>query len=187
MAGHHAGPHHYGGYCFVNNAAIAARLLEAQGERVAVLDLDYHGGDGTFKFGLPRFRSLHTRGDYPYLDMGPDHGVELEPGLSWGDYEPALRRAVAPWTGEVDTVLLSLGFDTLEGDPDARRGYGQRLHPGDFRRMAVVLVGALVGTRLLVLQEGGYKMEDIGAAAAAFMEGCAAGPRAGPAGLPPCT
>eukprot|EP00493_Phyllostaurus_siculus_P013941 UN14152 len=65
MPGHHAGPHSYGGYCYLNNAVIAARMLQARGQRVAVLDLDYHGGDGTYQFDLPLFASIHINNDYP--------------------------------------------------------------------------------------------------------------------------
>lgn len=136
-----------------------------------MLDVDYHGGDGTFKFDLPRFVSIHAARDYPYVNMGPC-GYELDPHTSWSEYKDVLQAVLNDWQGQVDVVVLSLGFDTLEGDPDARDGYGHRLCPGDFESMARTL--RTLGCKMLVVQEGGYKLEDLGAAATAFLAGCQA-------------
>lgn len=169
MPGHHAGPHHYGGYCYLNNAVIAAKMLQARGHRVAVLDVDYHGGDGTHKFSLPFYMSIHVHDDYPYVDMG-SNGYEINPHIKWPEYKSVLQRILDGWSGSVDTIVVSLGFDTLSGDPDAREGYGQQLTPADFTGMAMVL--AKTECKLLVVQEGGYRLSDVGQAATAFLSGC---------------
>jgi len=171
MPGHHAGPHNFGGYCYVNNAVIGAKLLQAAGRRVAVLDVDYHGGDGTYAFDLPFFASIHVQNDYPYVNMG-QHGYVVQPHTRWPEYRFTLESILEQWKGQVDTIVLSLGYDTLAGDPDAREGYGLDLTPADFTSMGATL--AQSGCKLLIVQEGGYKMSDIGQAATSFLAGCLA-------------
>ena len=85
------------------------------------------------------------------------------------DYEPLLRSALARRGGDRDVLVVSLGFDTLANDPDAREGARLALRPADFSRMRAVL-GEL-GLPVLVLQEGGYCMEEIPDAAEAFWVG----------------
>ena len=166
--GHHASAEHYGGYCFLNHAALAARLLEARGKTPFIVDVDYHAGDGTASFGFAsdRFVSLHVKGDYPYCPRDEPWAIPVPSGATWLTYKPLLRQALRRRHPACDVLVVSLGFDTLAGDPDAREGQRLALAPDDFGRMRAVLAECKVP--LLVLQEGGYHMEDIPAAAEHF-------------------
>ncbi|HSK42086.1 MAG TPA: histone deacetylase family protein, partial [Arenibaculum sp.] len=111
--GHHAGSSFYGGYCFLNNAAVAAQWLRDRGAgRVAVLDVDYHHGNGTQEIFYGRgdvlFVSIHadTRQEYPFFlghadetGEGAGEGANLNLPLAWGSgwdaYEAALAAATA--------------------------------------------------------------------------------------------
>lgn len=179
--GHHAGPAQYGGYCYLNNAALAAARLRQAG-RVAILDIDYHHGNGTqetfYHDADVLFVSLHADPDlaYPFfwgaadeLGCGPGTGrnlnIPLAPGTRGTDYLAALDGALeAVQAHDAAYLVLSAGMDTLDGDY-----WGDfRLRVDDFAR-----IGALVaGLRLpaVVVQEGGYRTQDLGAAAVALLE-----------------
>ncbi len=182
--GHHAGPDLFGGYCYLNNAAIAAHSLRAMG-RVAILDIDYHHGNGTqlIFYSDPDvlFCSLHADpdGDYPYYwggagerGAGPGEGANRNWPLprTTGDteYLATLDDALAV-IGEFQprSLVVSAGFDGLEGDPE-----------GSFRLTVAAFaaagrrVGAL-GLPTAIIQEGGYRLDVLGDGAAAFLRGCA--------------
>jgi acetoin utilization deacetylase AcuC-like enzyme len=181
--GHHAYRDMYGGYCYLNNAAIAAHWLTRQGQRVAVLDLDYHHGNGTQAIFYGRddvlFCSLHAdpEDDYPYYcgfshEQGHSAGLgytvnyPLPPGTEEADYLFALDQALA----RIDqfsphTVVVSLGFDTLAGDPEGTF----RLLPGSFRHIGRHL--GQLRRPLVIIQEGGYLLSSLGTCATNFFEG----------------
>jgi acetoin utilization deacetylase AcuC-like enzyme len=173
--GHHAAHALYGGFCYFNNAAIAAEYAVRQtGGKVAVLDLDYHHGNGTQQIFYRRadvlYVSLHgdPRRAYPYFTghadetgagpgLGTTHNIPLPVGLNNDDYlsslNVALERVVrfAP-----DLTLVSLGIDTYGQDP-----------LGDFSLTTPVYAecGGRVMTavkRVVVLQEGGYYLPHLG-------------------------
>ena len=135
--GHHAATTLYGGYCFFNNAAIAAHhVASTTGSRVAVLDVDYHHGNGTQQIFYERddvaFVSLHgdPRRAYPYHTGFAD---EIGAGTRHGARRPTSRWRREPTTtptshaldqalDAVDdfdpaVVVVSLGLDTFGGDP----------------------------------------------------------------------
>lgn len=173
--GHHAPRSAYGGYCFLNNAAVTAEyLVHATGGPVAILDVDFHHGNGTQQIFYARgdvlYVSLH--GDparaYPYFagyvgETGAGDGVgatlnlPLPAGCSNTQYLDALDRALAAIGGfGGDTVVVSLGIDTYGRDP-----------LGDFALTTPVYreVGkrvAALGRRLVILQEGGYYLPALG-------------------------
>jgi acetoin utilization deacetylase AcuC-like enzyme len=182
--GHHAARAMYGGYCYFNNAAIAAEAItRATGDRVAVLDVDFHHGNGTqqifWRRGDVLYVSLHADPDrqYPYFlgradetGEGPGAGANLNLPLPAGTtdeaYLAALDRgleAIAANVGSV--VVVSLGFDTYGQDPI-----------GDFALTTAVYheVGrraAALGRRLVILQEGGYHRPSLGGNARAWLRG----------------
>ena len=183
--GHHAGRNLMGGYCFFNNAAIVAQALVDRGaERVAILDVDFHHGNGTQQIFWERedvlYVSLH--GDpvaaYPYYSgfatergAGPGEGrtlnLPLAPGTDGTAYVAALEEALdAIRTFDPDAPLVvSLGFDTFHADPICDLA----LVTDDYRRIGE-LIGGLGGS-VVALQEGGYAVEAIGANAVAFLGG----------------
>jgi acetoin utilization deacetylase AcuC-like enzyme len=184
--GHHAPRALYGGYCFFNNAAVAAHhVASTTGSRVTVLDVDYHHGNGTQQIFYDRddvqYVSLH--GDpvraYPYLTgfadeagagsgRGANRNVPLPAHLDDDGYLAALADACA----EIDAfdpalVVVSLGLDTYHADPISDLG----VTTDGFRRQGA-LVGEL-GRPTVVLQEGGYDVATLGLNAREFLLGLA--------------
>jgi len=182
--GHHAARSMYGGYCFFNNAAIAAEAItNATGERVAIIDVDYHHGNGTqqifWRRGDVRYVSIHADPEraYPYFlgradEIGEGDGagenlnVPLRGGATNDDYLEATDRAVeaiAAVPGSI--VVVSLGFDTYGLDPIGDFALTTDVYHEVGRR-----VGAL-GRRLVILQEGGYHRPSLGENARAWLRG----------------
>ena len=182
--GHHAGRDVMGGYCYLNNAAIAVEHWLAHGaKRVAILDVDYHHGNGTQSIFYERddvlFASLHADPsiDYPYLlgyadETGRDAGegfnfnYPLPWGTDWSGYSAALAQAgkqinrFAP-----DALVVSLGVDTFEGDPISQF----RLTSADYPRIGAAI--AQLGLATLFVMEGGYAVEEIGVNAVGVLTG----------------
>jgi acetoin utilization deacetylase AcuC-like enzyme len=173
--GHHAAAGYMGGYCYLNNAAIAARWLrDAGAARVAVLDVDYHHGNGTqsifYRDPDVLFASLHAdpRVEYPYFagfadergegaGLGFNHNYPLPHGTAWPGYGAALEEACARIREHApDTVVVSLGVDTFEQDPIS----AFRLVNDDYLRIGETI--ARLGRPTLFVMEGGYAVEDIG-------------------------
>ena len=182
--GHHAARAMYGGYCFFNNAAIVAHAVaEATGERVAVLDVDYHHGNGTqqifWRRGDVRYVSIHADPEraYPYFlgradetgegeGTGENLNLPLRAGATNADYLEATDRAIeaiAAVPGSV--VVVSLGFDTYGLDPIGDFALTTDVYHEVGRR-----VGKL-GRRLVILQEGGYHRPSLGENARAWLRG----------------
>jgi acetoin utilization deacetylase AcuC-like enzyme len=182
--GHHAARSMYGGYCFFNNAAIAAEaIVGATGERVAILDVDYHHGNGTqqifWRRGDVLYVSIHADPDraYPYYlgradetGEGPGAGANLNLPLPAGTtnerYLDALERAVdaiAATPGSV--IVVSLGFDTYGHDPIGDFALTTDVYHEVGRRVAAL------GRRLVILQEGGYHRPSLGENARTWLRG----------------
>ncbi|GIK98013.1 MAG: acetylpolyamine amidohydrolase [Alphaproteobacteria bacterium] len=173
--GHHASRDNFGGYCFLNNAAIAAQWFRDNGAaRVAILDVDYHHGNGTQAIFYDRadvmFASLH--GDpveeYPYFlgfadetgagaGAGFNRNYPLPRGTTWDAYGPALADAAARIRGFApDVLVVSLGVDTFEKDPISRF----KLRHDDYARIGEAIAG--IGAPTLFVMEGGYAVDEIG-------------------------
>ena len=173
--GHHAAREYAGGYCYLNNAAIAAEHARAQGAaKVAILDVDFHHGNGTQAIFFDRadvfFASLHgePRSCYPYFsghanEVGTGAGLgftanyPLPRGTDWAAYEVALNQALqrlddfAP-----DLLIVSLGVDTFERDPISHF----RLRTEDYLRLGQAL--ARLRRPTLLVMEGGYLVDELG-------------------------
>ncbi|WP_349359352.1 histone deacetylase family protein [Stappia sp.] len=173
--GHHAAADYYGGYCFLNNAAIAAQwLIDAGAERVAVLDVDYHHGNGTQSIFYERadvlFLSIHAdpREEYPYFlghaeETGAGAGAgftanyPLELGADWTIWSAALEASLERIARHrPDTLIVSLGLDPYERDPISKF----RLTSDDFTRMGARLAAA--GLPTVFVMEGGYAVDALG-------------------------
>jgi acetoin utilization deacetylase AcuC-like enzyme len=171
--GHHASADSFAGYCYLNNVAIAAQAWADRGARVAIIDVDYHHGNGTQDIFFARddvlFVSLHAdpAEEYPFFagftsergrdaGIGFTHNFPLPMGTAWDAYGPALGAALqivrdfAP-----DGVVVSLGVDTALEDPDAFC-----LVEDDFARIGLAL--ARLDRPTVVVQEGGYCLDVIG-------------------------
>lgn len=173
--GHHAGVAAYGGYSFLNTAAIAAQYLRDHGAaRVAVFDPDYHHGNGTQQIFYDRddvlYVSIHAdpRTDFPFFSgfadetgNGPGEGrnrnLPLPRGTDWAAWSDALRDAEATIAAfGPDALVVSLGVDPLDGDPLC----AFRFASDDFRRLGARI--ARLGLPTLFVLEGGYQLDLIG-------------------------
>lgn len=181
--GHHAYSDKAGGFCYLNNTAIAANLAATQGARVAVIDVDVHHGNGTQTIFYHRndVLTVSVHGDpahlYPYYAGYPDEiGENAGEGFNLNLPVPLMSgnevylEAVATACCTVrdfspDIVVVALGLDASTDDPFACMAVD-----GDgFARM-----GALLGelrTRTLIVQEGGYPSASLARSLGAFLEG----------------
>jgi len=173
--GHHAAIDMYGGYCFVNNAAVAAQhLLDKGAKRIAILDVDFHHGNGTQDIFYDRddvlFISLH--GDpmdaFPhFLGHGDETGIgkgdgftinyPLPPNTDFATWRAALTKALKQVTDYApDALIISLGVDTFETDPISFF----KLKSDDFTTYGADI--AQVNLPTLFVMEGGYDIAEIG-------------------------
>ena len=184
--GHHAGSDFFGGYCFLNNAAIAAQALrDAGAARVAVLDIDYHHGNGTQSIFYERadvfFASLHgdPHTEYPFylgyadeLGAGPGLGYNLNLPLPRGSDFACWRAALAQALQRIahsgaQALVVSLGVDTFEGDPIS----GFTLRSADYLQVGADLAAA--GLPTVFVFEGGYAVDAVGVNAVNVLDGFA--------------
>jgi len=180
--GHHAGPDFFGSYCYVNHAALAARRLAALGQ-VAVLDIDYHHGNGTqaIFWDEPRvlYASLHIDPnlDFPYFSgyrhetggsqaPGSTLNLPLPPGTTSTDYLHALDALIqAIRAFQPAALVVSLGFDPYQDDPLS----AFRVEAGAYSAIGARIAGLNVPT--LFVQEGGYAIEALPVLAENFLTG----------------
>jgi acetoin utilization deacetylase AcuC-like enzyme len=182
--GHHAGADFFGGYCFLNNAALAAQYLRDNGlARVAVLDVDYHHGNGTQAIFYDRpdvfFASIHgdPRTEYPFYlghadeaGVGDGVGANLNMPLPRGSGFAQWFDALAHALGAIErfgaqALVVSLGMDTFVGDPIS----GFTLQSADYLRVGERLAAAGVPT--VFVFEGGYAVAEVGVNAVNVLEG----------------
>jgi acetoin utilization deacetylase AcuC-like enzyme len=179
--GHHAGRDFSGGYCYFNNTAIAAKILSVRGP-VAVLDIDYHHGNGTQDIFWEDDRvltiSLHCdpRNEYPYfvgyadeIGAGVGEGYNLNlplPPHTTGEwYLKALNlafdrlRLFEPWA-----LVIAAGFDMDSRDPLSKF----KIQSTDWAALAQQLRALNLPT--VIVQEGGYNLDVLGQAAVTFLE-----------------
>ncbi len=184
--GHHAEARAFGGFCYFNNAAIAAQYLSALG-KVAFLDIDHHHGNGSQDIFYQRsdvlFVSIHGHPTlcYPYFagyrdekgegeGLGFNRNFPLYPGVDDDAYCETLAQAINVIKRfEPDYLVLSLGFDIMAGDPTGTFNVTAR---GMYR------IGKLladIGLPLLIVQEGGYSLRNLRVGATEFFRGVTTG------------
>ncbi len=173
--GHHAAGDMFGGYCFINNAAVSAQAFIDQGaSRVAILDVDFHHGNGTQAIFYNRsdvmFLSLHgdPKDAFPHFlgyqdetGSGAGEGFNvnypMSPGTNYKTWESALDDACKKIANySPDALVISLGVDTFEHDPISFF----KLTSDDFKRYGAT-IGALKLPTLFIM-EGGYAVDEIG-------------------------
>ncbi len=182
--GHHAGPDYFGGYCHINAAAVAAQAARNAGTaRVAILDIDYHHGNGTQDIFWTRgdvfYASIHAdpATDYPFFwghadeaGEGDGQGATLNQPLPRGTTVHAFRAAQ---TRALDAIarfdpgllVVSFGADTWAGDPIADFA----LTTADFALLAADIAARDWPTAIVM--EGGYATDALGLNVASFLRG----------------
>ncbi|WP_334173996.1 histone deacetylase family protein [Pseudoxanthobacter sp.] len=182
--GHHAGSRFMGGYCYVNNASAAAqRFLDNGAKRVAILDVDYHHGNGTQEIFYARddvfVANLHgdPLTEYPYLlghrdetGTGAGEGFNVNypmpHGTDYGVWGAALDDACTKIAAFApDAVVVSLGVDTFEKDPISHF----KLKTVDYPRIGARI--AKLGLPTLFVMEGGYAVAEIAVNAVGVLTG----------------
>ena len=181
--GHHAFADLAGGFCFLNNTAIAAKYLSLHGKRVAILDIDVHHGNGTqgifYETNEIFTVSLHadTERFYPFFwgqsqerGLGVGNGYNLNIPLNRGtkddEYLAALQNALnAILTFGADVVVVALGLDAYENDPLK----GLAITTTGFGRIGSAIAG--LNTSTLFVQEGGYLSDELGDNLTSFLNG----------------
>ncbi len=184
--GHHAERRAFGGFCYLNTAAAAADFFARQGQ-VALLDIDYHHGNGHQDIFAARSDVLtisihgHPNFAYPYFSGFADETGEGEglgfnlnlpqkehlDGAGWRNALRAAMRRIERFAP--DFLVVSLGLDPAKGDPTGTWS----LTGKDFFENGRLLGGLRLPT--LVVQEGGYRIRTLGANARQFFSGMIAG------------
>ncbi|MGH8496976.1 MAG: acetylpolyamine amidohydrolase [Gammaproteobacteria bacterium] len=180
--GHHAERSSFGGFCYFNSAAIAAHFLSGYG-KVALLDIDYHHGNGTQDIFYERADVLtlsihgHPRYTYPYFSgfeeekgtgagRGMNVNMPLPENIDGERFRKQLRKALDRMARFAPQFLIvSLGLDTARGDPTG----SWTLNARDFHKNGRLL--GKVGLPTLVVQEGGYHTRTLGVNARNFFVG----------------
>ncbi|QPC43224.1 histone deacetylase family protein [Kaustia mangrovi] len=183
--GHHAYADMAGGFCFVNNSGVAAQMLRAAHDRVAILDVDLHHGNGTQGMFYRRddILTVSIHADpvrfYPFFwghadergegrGLGYNYNLPLPRRSGDEDYLAALDKALARIRSFAPGALVvALGLDAFEGDPFG----GLSVTTPGFSRIADRIAG--LGLPTVIVQEGGYLCDDLGANLAAFLDGFA--------------
>ena len=169
--GHHATSNRSMGFCLINNIAITAASLIAKGEKVAVIDIDAHHGNGTQEifYSDPRVLmiSIHQWPLYPGTGSEEEIGelegkgftvnVPLPPGATGSTYRSALDKIVVPLVEDfqADWILVSAGFDAHREDPLTDMG----LTSGDFADLTLNLFNLAPKNRCIFFLEGGYNLQ----------------------------
>lgn len=186
--GHHAFADLAGGFCFLNNSAIAAQALLEQGHRPAILDVDLHHGNGTQGIFYARddvlTLSIHADPSafYPFFwghaherGEGAGRGANLNLPLPLGAGDAAFLAALEVALARIadfgaDVLVVALGLDAYAGDPFK----GLNVSTEGFHRIGTALRTA--GLPQVIVQEGGYLCADLGHNLTAFLRGVCAEP-----------
>jgi acetoin utilization deacetylase AcuC-like enzyme len=183
--GHHAFADVAGGFCFLNNTAVAAQRLVKSGRRVAIVDVDLHHGNGTQGIFYARSDvltvSIHADPVrfYPFFwghanERGEGSGLGFNLNLPLarksGDAEflaalDAAKRRIRCFAP--DALVVALGLDAFEGDPFG----GLSISTEGFSRIAQSI--AKLGIPSVIVQEGGYLCDALGPNLRAFLTGFA--------------
>ncbi|WP_169567686.1 histone deacetylase family protein [Sneathiella limimaris] len=181
--GHHAFQDMCGGFCFLNNVAIAAQYALSEVNRVAILDVDVHHGNGTQGIFYNRSDvltiSLHCDPTdfYPFFsgyahERGEGDGegynlnIPIPPQTGDADYMPYLEQAKQALRSYApDVLFVALGLDAFEGDPLI----GLSITTGGFGQIGAAISELDMPT--VLVQEGGYNRDFLGANISSFLKG----------------
>jgi acetoin utilization deacetylase AcuC-like enzyme len=182
-SGHHARADRASGFCYLNNTAIVAQRLRASHQRIAILDIDAHHGDGTQQIFYKRDDvltiSIHAdpANYYPFYTgyagetgFGAGEGYNLNLPLAHGAGADAMAAAIETASERIrrfapQALVVALGFDAHRLDPIGVL----KLEAEDFARCGAQ--ARALGLPTLIVQEGGYALGVIGDCLGAFLDG----------------
>jgi acetoin utilization deacetylase AcuC-like enzyme len=174
--GHHAGPDWFAGYCYLNSAAAAALTLRDGGLKpVGILDLDLHYPNGTAAI-VARMdeASLHSLHAWPVTNVAAqtvtpsnegERVIEFTGSPRTATYLDAVARSIESLAQTSEALVVSLGYDTVKGDPHGSWGFS----PTIFAQIGRLL--ATSGLPVCIVQEGGYALQTLAACSYAFAAG----------------
>ena len=184
--GHHCTTDMAGGYCYINNVVVAVHALRHYVQvrpRVAVMDLDFHHGNGTqhsfYRDPTVFYASIHGLEEYPYYtgfedEVGEGEGegynlnIPLPPHASTDRYMEALGTAISAIVQfRPDHLVISLGFDTFDGDPLG----SFKIPTSGYEAIAAQVRHGLPSVPAIIALEGGYVLEQLGQNMLAFLKG----------------
>ena len=181
--GHHAFADVAGGFCFINNSAVAAQTLRKQAPRVAILDVDLHHGNGTqgIFYARPDVLTVSLHADpirfYPFFwghsderGDGPGLGYNFNLPLARKSGDDAFLEALAAAVQRIrafapEALVVALGLDAFEGDPFG----GLSVSTPGFARIGEAIAG--LGLPTVIVQEGGYLCDELGDNLTSFLTG----------------
>ena len=178
--GHHAKRSEYGGYCFINNAIVAAhKLIELGNKKVGILDLDFHAGNGTYEMARddPNIvaYSLHCDPtyDYPSFDgFADEYNYVLPPHCDWQTYKNCLIKVCEKMVFDnINVLIIAFGGDTFKEDPDAISIGRFCLDLSSYTEMGQIIRQYFHTKPIMITQEGGYNMDHIGDILSLFITG----------------
>lgn len=170
--GHHAGRDMAAGYCFMNNAVVAARTISPFSDRTLIIDIDFHSASGTQQLlaDMPEFSLLNFCGNpdttYPYFSGRPGdslHGNITNIPMNVGSDDNATRTIEEISKVSPRTIVVSAGFDTGKGDPEGSFNYEAE----DFFLIGEAIAKHSVPT--VIVLEGGYNLSTLGKYFVAFL------------------
>ncbi|KIX93228.1 uncharacterized protein Z520_11083 [Fonsecaea multimorphosa CBS 102226] len=183
--GHHCDGQRAGGYCYINNAALAVSAWRSHqpDAQIGILDIDFHHGNGTqeifYADGKVLYVSIHGKDEFPYytgdedetgIGEGQDMNINLplKVGSSIEDYLEKVGFGLKKLEQfKTEFLIVSLGFDTFHADP---LGHFQ-IHTEDYETIARTTRKTLKAVPALILLEGGYVIEHLGANMLSFLKG----------------
>jgi acetoin utilization deacetylase AcuC-like enzyme len=175
--GHHAGPAFQAGYCYLNNAAAAVRRLSDGGVKpVGIIDLDLHYPNGTSALveRMGPFVALHSLHAAPVTNLPPgtplprlagERAVAFAESPDEDTYLQEVGHSIHDLSEIARTLVVSLGYDTVKGDPHG----GWSFRPEIFAEIGRLL--ARSGLPVCVIQEGGYALDELADCSHAFATG----------------
>lgn len=197
--GHHATSHVAMGFCLFNSVAVAAAELSDAGQRIAIIDIDAHHGNGTQEifYEDPKvlYASIHQSPLYPGTGAVSERGrgagagttlnIPVPPGATGDVALMALDEVIIPAIEHFapDWIFISAGYDGHRADPITDLGYSA----GDYADMVARLIGLGTTGRAIVVLEGGYDLDaliDCSASVAATLVGEDHRPEAATSGGP---
>jgi len=162
--GHHSGYRNMSGFCYFNNAMAAYMQCLKYGFKPALLDLDFHAGDGSDdiarKLGVKNVRSIHIDPhlDYPfYVSEDFDNRLCFTGGTTVDLYIDMVKTALTNFiTDDTNVLILAFGSDTYCKDPEVVPQYQTCINIDDYVKIATAIKDLWGHKRILVIQEGGY-------------------------------